>query len=84
MADPFIGEVRLFAGNFAPTGWAFCDGSLQAIAQIMSVKPGPSVPDATAISPVTRMNASAACAIEPSWRPPNAGMPAVASACTTG
>ena len=56
----------------------------QAIAQIMSVKPGPSVPDATAISPVTRMNASAACAIEPSWRPPNAGMPAVASACTTG
>ena len=41
-----------------------------AIAQIMSVKPGPSVPDATAISPVTRMNASAACAIEPSCRPP--------------
>ncbi len=23
----YIGEVRLFAGNFAPQGWAFCDGS---------------------------------------------------------
>ena len=38
----------------------------QAMAQIMSVKPGPSVPEAIAISPVTRMKASAACAIEPS------------------
>ena len=42
----------------------------QAMAQIMSVKPGPSVPEQTAISPVLRMKASAACAIEPSWRPP--------------
>ena len=33
MADPFIGEIRLFAGNFAPSGWAFCDGSIQSIAQ---------------------------------------------------
>ena len=32
MADPFIGEIRLFAGNFAPQGWAFCDGSMQSIA----------------------------------------------------
>ena len=56
----------------------------QAIAQIMSVKPGPSVPDDTAISPVTRMNASAAWAIDPSWRPPYAGMPAAASAWITG
>lgn len=29
----FIGEVRLFAGNFAPRGWAFCDGQLLAISQ---------------------------------------------------
>jgi len=29
--DPFIGEVKLFAGNFAPTGWAFCDGQLLQI-----------------------------------------------------
>lgn len=28
-----IGEIRLFAGNFAPRAWAFCDGSLQSIAQ---------------------------------------------------
>ena len=31
--DPFIGEIRLFAGNFAPKGWAFCDGSLLPIQQ---------------------------------------------------
>jgi microcystin-dependent protein len=28
---PYIGEIRLFAGNFAPQGWAFCDGSLLQI-----------------------------------------------------
>jgi len=32
MAQPFIGEIRVFAGNFAPVGWAFCDGSLLPIA----------------------------------------------------
>ncbi|NLR82568.1 phage tail protein [Chitinophaga eiseniae] len=30
---PFLGEIRIFAGNFAPAGWAFCDGSLQAISE---------------------------------------------------
>ncbi|KAA3620859.1 MAG: phage tail protein [Flavobacterium sp.] len=29
--EGFIGEVRLFAGNFAPRGWAFCDGQLLSI-----------------------------------------------------
>ncbi|WNJ17017.1 tail fiber protein [Pontibacter sp. G13] len=29
--EPFIGEIRLFAGNFAPRGWAFCNGSLIAV-----------------------------------------------------
>lgn len=33
MATPFIGEITLFAGNFAPAGWAFCDGSLINIAE---------------------------------------------------
>jgi microcystin-dependent protein len=33
MAQPYIGEIRMFAGNFAPAGWAFCDGSLQAISE---------------------------------------------------
>src|SRR5262249_31781452 len=33
MADPFIGEIRIFAGNFAPKGWATCDGQLLAISQ---------------------------------------------------
>lgn len=28
MADPFIGEIKMFAGNYAPQGWAFCDGQL--------------------------------------------------------
>ena len=30
--DPFIGEIVMFGGNFAPRGWAFCDGQLLAIA----------------------------------------------------
>ncbi len=33
MAEPFIGQVTLFAGNFAPRGWAFCSGQLLAISQ---------------------------------------------------
>lgn len=33
MSDPFIGEIRLFTGNFAPTGWALCNGQLLPIAQ---------------------------------------------------
>lgn len=32
MSEPFIGEIRLFAGNFAPLGWAFCQGQTLAIA----------------------------------------------------
>jgi len=31
--DEFIGIIKLFAGNFAPRGWAFCDGSLLSVAQ---------------------------------------------------
>jgi microcystin-dependent protein len=33
MAQPYIGEIRMFAGNFAPAGWAFCDGQLIPIAE---------------------------------------------------
>ena len=33
MAQPYIGEVRMFAGNFAPAGWQFCDGSLLPISE---------------------------------------------------
>jgi microcystin-dependent protein len=29
--NPFIGEIRIFCGNFAPNGWAFCNGGLIAI-----------------------------------------------------
>lgn len=29
--DPFLGEIRMFGGNFAPRGWAFCDGQLLQI-----------------------------------------------------
>jgi len=31
--DPFIGELKIFGGNFAPVGWHLCDGSLLSIAQ---------------------------------------------------
>lgn len=33
MSEPFVGEIRMFAGNFAPSGWAFCDGQLLAVSQ---------------------------------------------------
>ncbi len=31
--EPFIGEIKMFAGNFAPRGWALCDGQLLAVSQ---------------------------------------------------
>jgi microcystin-dependent protein len=31
--DPFVGEIRIFAGNFAPRGWALCNGQLMPISQ---------------------------------------------------
>ena len=33
MSSPFIGEIRMFAGNFAPVGWAFCNGAIIPIDQ---------------------------------------------------
>jgi microcystin-dependent protein len=33
MSDQYLGEVRMFGGNFAPRGWALCDGRLLSIAQ---------------------------------------------------
>lgn len=33
MSEPYIGEIHMFGGNFAPRGYAFCDGSLLQIAQ---------------------------------------------------
>jgi microcystin-dependent protein len=31
MSDPFYGEIRMFAGSYAPRNWAFCDGQLYSI-----------------------------------------------------
>ena len=33
MSSPFIGEIRMFGGNFAPVGWAFCNGAILPIDQ---------------------------------------------------
>lgn len=33
MAQPYVGEIRMFAGNFAPAGWTFCDGNLLPISE---------------------------------------------------
>src|SRR5687767_369824 len=33
MADPFVAEIRIFPFNFAPKGWAFCDGQLMPLSQ---------------------------------------------------
>jgi microcystin-dependent protein len=33
MAQPYVGEIRMFAGNFAPAGWMFCEGQLIPISE---------------------------------------------------
>jgi microcystin-dependent protein len=33
MSQPFVGEIRMFAGNFAPAGWMFCEGQLLPISE---------------------------------------------------
>lgn len=33
MAQPYVGEIRTFAGNFAPAGWLFCEGQLLPISE---------------------------------------------------
>ncbi|MGH2889609.1 MAG: phage tail protein [Solirubrobacteraceae bacterium] len=33
MSSPYVGEIRMFAGDFAPAGWAFCDGQVLPISQ---------------------------------------------------
>ena len=33
MSQPFVGEIRMFGGNFPPAGWAFCNGQLVPISE---------------------------------------------------
>jgi microcystin-dependent protein len=33
MGQPFVGEIRIFAGNFAPLGWSFCEGQLVSVSE---------------------------------------------------
>jgi microcystin-dependent protein len=33
VAQPYVGEIRMFAGNFAPAGWMFCEGQLMPISE---------------------------------------------------
>ncbi len=33
MAQPYVGEIKMFAGNFAPSGWMFCEGQLLPISE---------------------------------------------------
>jgi microcystin-dependent protein len=37
LTDAFLGEIRIFAGDFAPTGWAFCDGQLLPVSQYLAL-----------------------------------------------
>lgn len=37
LSEPFVGSVVLFAGNFPPRGWAFCDGQLLAVSQFQAL-----------------------------------------------
>ena len=33
MGQPYVGEIRMFGGNFAPAGWMFCEGQLLPISE---------------------------------------------------
>ena len=35
--DPYVGEIRMFGGNFAPVGWAFCNGQTLPISQFAAL-----------------------------------------------
>lgn len=37
MANPFIGEIKIFSGNFAPDGWLYCNGQSVAISQFQAL-----------------------------------------------
>src|SRR5215471_18916874 len=37
MSQPYLGEIRMFAGNFAPAGWMFCEGQLLPISEYESL-----------------------------------------------
>jgi len=37
MSQPYVGEIRMFAGNFAPAGWMFCEGQLLPIDQYQTL-----------------------------------------------
>ena len=37
MAQPYVGEIRMFAGNFAPAGWMFCEGQLLPISEFTTL-----------------------------------------------
>src|SRR6266496_5643662 len=37
MSSPFVAEIRIFACNFAPTGWSMCNGQLMPISQITAL-----------------------------------------------
>ena len=37
MSQPYVGEIRMFAGNFAPAGWMFCEGQLLPISEYQTL-----------------------------------------------
>ncbi|MEO5609319.1 MAG: tail fiber protein [Ornithinibacter sp.] len=37
MAEPYVGEIRMFGGNFAPQGWSFCDGWVLPISEYVTL-----------------------------------------------
>ena len=46
MGQPFIGEIRMFGGNFAPAGWMFCEGQTLPISENVTFFSARSVVDA--------------------------------------
>jgi microcystin-dependent protein len=51
MAQPYVGEIRMFAGNFAPVGWMFCEGQLLPISENSPTGNVPAGTQAATITP---------------------------------
>ena len=79
MADPFVAEIRIFPFNFAPRGWAWCDGQLLPLSQNTALfsllgttyggngKSNFALPDLQGRAPAALATGSSRCRSAPRW-----------------
>ena len=76
MAQPYVGEIRMFGGNFAPAGWMFCAGQLLPISEyetlfnLIGTTYGGDGEQTFATAGFARTRADAHRATASSWRKP--------------